>query len=508
MDRIAFGDKFAMSPSFRNLSWTATLAALSLCTISIRASDEKPPVTGQPPQVDAPDKGQADEAEFDLQGKWLGEINLVSHKLRLGFVIDPRTDNAWTGKLYSIDQGNMEVPLSEIKRDGKNISFVVKSIAGRFDGQWYPDSGKLAGFWKQGLVPLPLTLKRVEQLPALRRPQNPQPPYPYVETEISFKNGVHQISLNGTLTLPQGPGPFPAAVLISGSGPQDRNETLFGHRPFLVLADALTRRGIAVLRFDDRDFGKPQEVFKATSAELSEDAAAAIDFLKTRAEIDPEKIGLIGHSEGGMIAPMLAARRQEIAFMVMIAGPGIIGEEVLHGQRDRIKQLAGIKAEPIEKERNILMKMYAVVRSQPDDKVALEELKKIAEEEWPKEGKQQVQREVAVLIQQTRMMVTPWFRYFLTYDPVPDLKQVKCPVLAINGEQDCQVLPKENLPAIEAALKAGQNADFTVQELKGLNHLLQPCTTGLPQEYGSIETTIDPAALTLIGDWIAKRMLK
>ncbi|MCA9098665.1 MAG: alpha/beta fold hydrolase, partial [Planctomycetaceae bacterium] len=337
-----------MSPWFRNLSWTASLAALSLCAISIRAADEKPPVSDQPSQVDFPDKGQADDAEIDLQGKWLGEINLVSQKLRLGFVIEQRADNEWTGKLYSIDQGNMEIPLTEIKRDGKNITFVVKSIAGRFDGQWYSDSGKLAGFWKQGLVPLPLTLKRVEQLPALRRPQNPQPPYPYVEKEISFKNGVHQIALNGTLTLPQGPGPFPAAVLISGSGPQDRNEELMGHRPFLVLADALTRRGIAVLRFDDRDFGKPQEVFKTTSAELSEDAAAAVDYLKTRAEIDPKKIGLIGHSEGGMIAPMLAARRQEIAFVVMLAGPGIIGEKTMLGQSAAINKLLGVEQKQIE----------------------------------------------------------------------------------------------------------------------------------------------------------------
>lgn len=471
-----------------------------ICGEETQAVVEKKEVSGE--------SGEVKEEEFDPQGKWLGTISNFFVKLRLGLVIERGEGGAWGGKLYSIDQGNAEMALDEVQIEGNEIKVRIKSVGGNFRGTWNSKRESVEGKWSQGFSSMSLTLKRVDALPGANRPQVPKKPYPYDEEEVSFVNAGAGISLKGTLTLPRGAGPYPAAVLISGSGPQDRNEALMGHQPFLVLADALTRRGIAVLRYDDRDFGKPGEVFGATSAELSEDAEGAFEFLRKRKEIDARKIGLIGHSEGGLIAPMLAARREEAAFVVMLAGTGVTGEEILISQRETMLMLIGKKPETIRRELEKSRRYYEVVKGETDDAVALKKLEEIRLE--PEKGANEKGEgpEAEVEKAQLKMLVKPWFRYFLTYDPCSALGKVKCPILGVIGEKDCQVPPRMNLPPMEASLKAGGNRDYALREMAGLNHLLQPCKTGMVSEYGTIETTMDPAALDLIGGWIAERMSK
>ena len=301
--------------------------------------------------------------------------------------------------------------------------------------------------------------------------------------------------------------------MISGSGQQNRDEEILGYHPFLVLSDYLTRRGIAVLRVDDRGAGGSTGNFsEATSEDFAGDVLAGIEYLKSRKELDPSRIGLIGHSEGGLIAPIVAVESNDVAFIVMMAGPGITGEEILYFQSDLISRAEGIDDETISRN-NVLMKnIYSVIKEEQNDTVAAEKLQKLlmdevanmSEEEKRNSGYSEDALEAQVNAQ-VQSLISPWMRFFLTYDPAPTLMKVKCPVLAINGEKDLQVPPEENLKAIEEALKAGGNRDYTVKELPGLNHLFQTAETGSPSEYARINETISPAALELIGDWILEK---
>jgi len=305
------------------------------------------------------------------------------------------------------------------------------------------------------------------------------------------------------LTLPYLKGPFPAALLISGSGAQDRDETALGHKPFLVLADYLTHRGIAILRVDDRGVGGSTGDFaQATSEDFAGDVLAGVEYLKSQKEIDPQKIGLIGHSEGGIIAPMVAAQSPpDVAFIVMMAGTGLNGEQVLYLQGALLARANGASEETIDKLGVLQERIYAVLKQEKDDDAAAEKLREIfadAQLQLSKEEKEKMLFGSFVKV----IKIIPWYRYLLTFDPRPTLMTVKCPVLAINGEKDLQVPPKENLYAIEEALKTGGNKDYTVKELPGLNHLFQTAETGAVSEYAEIEETISPTALKVIGDWI------
>ncbi|MDZ7364061.1 MAG: alpha/beta fold hydrolase [candidate division KSB1 bacterium] len=446
-----------------------------------------------------------------LEGIWQGVLKVQSLELRIVFNISKTPEGKFTATLDSPDQGATGIPVSAVTFENGNVKIEVKSIFGVFDGKLESDQTTITGEWKQGAAALPLVLKRTDKAPELpRRPQEPQKPYPYHEEEVVYDNRQAGIKLVGTLTLPQSGEPFPAVILITGSGPQNRDEALLGHRPFLILADALTRRGVAVLRFDDRGVGKSTGEFaKATSADFATDVIAGIEYLKTRREINPKQIGLIGHSEGGLIAPMVAAQTSDVAFIVMMAGPGITGAEILDLQGALIAKANGASEAVIAKNRDLQKKMFAVVKAEKDDAVAEKKLRPIwteALQALTDEEKKALDFSGAnpdSLFQiQIKQLLSPWFRHFLFYDPQPTLKKVKCPVLAINGEKDLQVPPKENLSAIEKALKAGGNKNFTVTELPGLNHLFQTATTGSPAEYAKIEETISPAALQMMGDWI------
>jgi uncharacterized protein len=329
----------------------------------------------------------------------------------------------------------------------------------------------------------------------LKRPQNPVKPYPYREEEVSYSNPAAKIQLAATLTIPPGKGPFPAVLLMVGSGPHDRDESLAGHKPFLVLADYLTRKGIVVLRADKRGVGKSGgDYSKAVMTDFASDAEAGVAYLKTRAEVNPKKIGLVGHSEGGIEAPMAAVHDPDVAFVVMMAGPGVPGDEILEQQVVLIGRAAGKSQEEVEKDAAIQRDMLAVVKKDADDATLEKDLRAVMAGKVPE----------AMMGMQIKMVSSPWFRDFVLYDPRPTLSKVTCPLLDINGEKDLQVPPGQNLPAIRKALAAGGNKNFEVDELPGLNHLFQTAKTGGIGEYGEIEETMSPVALEKVASWILK----
>lgn len=450
----------------------------------------------------------------DVKGIWQGSLKVSGTELRIVFKISMGEGDALTATMDSPDQGAIDIPVDEVIVEGDNLTLKVKSIGGVYEGKLQENGSEVVGQWKQSGFSFPLVLERVEKVPLVSRPQEPKKPYPYDEEEVFYENEDADIKLAGTLTMPHTGGSFPAVILISGSGPQDRNETVFGHRPFLILSDYLTRRGIAVLRVDDRGVGESTgSSSESTSEDFADDVLAGIGYLKTRKEIDPEKIGLIGHSEGGIIAPMVASESPDVAFILLMAGTGLTGERILYLQSELIGKAEGATEEAIEDNRREQERIFSILKEEKDNTVAEKEIRKILEDalaSLSEEEKQKMNLSPEELKEkidtQVKQLLSPWLRFFLTYDPKVALKKIKCPVLAINGEKDLQVPPKENLNAIREALKAGGSKDYTVKELPGLNHLFQTAESGTISEYAKIEETISPATLKLIGDWILKRV--
>jgi fermentation-respiration switch protein FrsA (DUF1100 family) len=385
-----------------------------------------------------------------------------------------------------------------------NVKFIIVSIGGYYEGKFEGDS--IAGTWNQGGSSFPLTLKRSGEIEPPKRPQEPKPPFPYIEEDVSYENKEASLTIAGTFTYPGSGESFPAVILITGSGPQNRNEELLGHKPFFVLADHLTRNGIAVLRFDDRGIGKSTGEFSsATTKDFASDVIAGIEYLKSRKEVNKDKIGLIGHSEGGLIAPLVAVQSDDVDFIVLMAGPGMTGKEILRLQTTLILRANGTDEETITDNVETALKMYDIIINEKDSSVVREKLKKISDEsyaEMSEEEKAQFGDPEIFFNQQVKVLLSPWFRFFLEYDPYPTLTKVKVPLLAINGEKDLQVPPKENLELIEKAMKEGGNENYKIAELKGLNHLFQEAETGSPNEYAKIEETMSFSALNLISDWI------
>lgn len=449
---------------------------------------------------------QQDTSEISIEGIWQGSLKVPGTELRIVFKISKNPDGTLTATLDSPDQGATDIPVEEVIFKDNTLRLEVKSAGGVYEGKVSEDFLVIEGKWKQSGQTLPLILKRVDKAVEIPRPQVPKKPYPYIEEELVYENKEAGITLAGTLTLPPGKGLSPVVLLISGSGPQERNETIYNHRPFLVLADYLTRQGIAVLRIDDRGVGESTGDFsQATSVDFASDVLAGIEYLKTRKEINPEQIGLIGHSEGGLIAPMVAVKSSDVAFIVLMAGTGLTGEEILYLQGALIYRAMGVSEEDIIKNRQFNEKIFLVIKEEKDKKNAEERLRQMFMEDWEKmsdEKKEQIGDPEIFLKAQLQSLLSPWLKFFLIYNPKPTLTKVKCPVLAINGEKDLQVPPKENLSAIEEALKAGGNQNYTIKELPGLNHLFQTAQTGVPSEYVKIEETISPMALKIIGDWI------
>jgi len=449
----------------------------------------------------------AQDAGARLVGTWAGKLKTPGGELRLVVKITAGADGTLTGTLDSLDQGATDIPVPKVVLDGNRVQLQMPMLRAQFTGTLNEKGDTLTGQFSQGGANLPLVLTRTAAAPGLNRPQQPKPPFPYQVEPVVFDNPRAGVRLAGTLTYPNGRGPFPAVVLIAGSGPSDRDETLFGHKPFWVLADALTRRGIAVLRYDKRGIGASTgDPATVTMEGYADDALAGVEYLKKRMEVaDPARIGLIGHSEGGTVAPMVANRSQDVSFVVLLAGDGVVGEQLLLLQGAAIVKAMGGDDAAVAEQHAVQRALFAILKQHPNDETARQKVHQYFTDRINAlpEAQRQAMGDPEPYIQgQIASLVNPWMRHFLTYDPAAALRKLRVPVLALNGSKDMQVTPAENLAAISSALKESGTKDITVRELPDLNHLFQTAETGSPQEYGQIEETFAPGALQIIGDWI------
>lgn len=446
------------------------------------------------------------QKENKYESIWEGKLNFGTTSLKVVVKTLLGEDGTRTGLLDSPDQGARDIPITNITLTDDSLKFEIKSLGITYSGEIKKDSMVVVGTFKQKGFALDLNLKKVEKIAEVRRPQYPTKPYPYNEEEITFENKTANITLAGTLTYPINKDRLPAVVLVSGSGAQDRDETVFNHKFFLVLADYLTRNGMAVLRYDDRGFGKSTGIFSsATTLDFVTDALAAVEYLKTRNEINPMKIGIIGHSEGGIIAPLASTQSDDVKFIVMLAGPALSGKELIPLQTKLIMKVQGSSDDEIEMAVKIMEESFEIIVSEPDSLAAFKELKIFVQKklsELADNEKKKPEYSLETYIASIKNFLSPWFRFFLKYDPYPTLENIKVPTLALIGSKDLQVPSKENIPLIEKALKYNGNKNYKVLELPDLNHLFQKAKTGAVSEYAQIEETISPAALKIIGDWI------
>lgn len=441
-------------------------------------------------QLNAQEKGKT--------GNWSGTIKLPSAKLEMIFKIS-KVEGMLEAKLDVPAQGAKDISAEILKSSSDSLKIKIPAILGSFSGV-YVNSDSISGSWSQSGMSLPLGLKKIEMLPEIKRPQTPKPPFPYLSEEVEYINKKSGLQLAGTLTIPENAKKCPAVILISGSGSQDRDETIFEHKPFFVIADYFARNGIATLRVDDRGVGGSEgNIREVTSEDFAADVLAGIDFLKTKIDIDSKKIGLAGHSEGGLIAPIAANSSQDVAFIIMLAGPGIVGEQILYEQGKLLNKAAGLNDAQIEQNTNLQKAIFDIILNEKDSAKQLDRLQRTYSGGMypmlPDERKKAIDARI-------KAVNTPWFKYFLTYNPYPTLTKLRCPVLALIGEKDLQVPAKANLEAIEKALKEGGNKKFKVLDIPNLNHLFQNCETGSMQEYAQIEETFSEDVLVLMKEWI------
>jgi hypothetical protein len=448
-------------------------------------------------------------AQPSILGDWNGVLDVQGVvKLRIVFHLT-ETDGKIAATLDSPDQGAFGLPVTAATYNHPDLSLDMKNLSAAFKGTVKDDFSEINGTFTQGGQAMPLVLGRTAAEPVVRnRPQEPKPPFPYYEEEVTFENKTAGITLAGTLTLPKKEGKFPVVALVSGSGPQDRNEEIKGldHKIFLVLADHLTRQGIGVLRYDDRGVGASGGKFQgAISADFAGDALAAVNYLKTRPEAAVGKIGIVGHSEGSMIAPMAAAQSKDVHFIVLLAGPGTPCLDLLLKQIELISRANGEPEDKIARTQRHNRELFQLAITGKDTAQLRQELAAMMQrqfDELPEADKKDISDPQENIKSSVDEMLDPWFRYFLAFDPSAYLTKVKCPVLAVNGTLDLQVPCDDNLAAIETALKKGGNKNYRVKALPNLNHLFQTCKTGSPSEYGLIEETFSPVALEEVSGWI------
>lgn len=445
-------------------------------------------------------------------GTWQGTLN-AGIELRIVFHIKEVGKGSYETTADSPDQGAFGLTCEKTEVKDNEVIITMTSLNASYTGKLVNDS-TIDGTFTQG-ADLSLQLKKTEKVEERKRPQTPQPPYPYKSDEVEYSNAGTSLSYGATITIPHGNGPFPAAVMITGSGPQNRDEDIMGHKLFAVIADHLTRKGFVVLRVDDRGVGKSTGDFgKATSEDFAKDVNSSVDYLLTRPEVDKKKVGLIGHSEGGMIAPMVAAKRNDIDFMVLMAGPGVRITELMAEQNEAVARSSGVSDKALAEIKPLFEQVTRSVLDARDSAAAFETTALLIEN-WSMNKDKAVLEEMKLGTAKQRAdyirsmineLRSPWFRYFLQFDPKPYLEKVKCKILAINGEKDIQVVSKQNLPGIAAALKKSRTKNYEIKELPGLNHLFQSCIKCTVTEYGELEETISRAALEAISSWLEKNV--
>lgn len=484
--------------SLRNLIALLGLTLSPLSFVAVSRAQERPVVDS------------AAIAPSPFVASWVGALDVGAIRLRLVFHLKPAGETL-LATLDSPDQGAKGIPLDEVSLDGSRIRLASAKMKAVFTGQLNADRDTIEGTWLQKGREFPLVLRRSEGAAERRRPQTPLPPYPYQVEELTFPHLTEQFQFAATLTIPAGEGRFPAAILVSGSGPQDRDESIGEHKPFAVLADHLTRSGMLVLRVDDRGVGGSQSDGNPaddTTVDFATDVRSALAYLRSRSEVDPARIGLIGHSEGALVGALVAAADDRLAFLVMLSGPGVPGDQMLALQTEKIARASGASESGIADLKALQGKIFSIIRNQPDIAAGKQEAREILLSEYARlsEAERKSAGSADAFVElHSSVIGIPWFRQFILLDPQAVLAKVACPVLALTGEKDLQVPPEQNLPGIEQGLARGPAQDVTLMVLPGLNHLLQTAETGLVTEYGEIEETISPTALDQLARWLKER---
>lgn len=449
-------------------------------------------------------------SQKDLSGIWEGTLN-IGIELQLDFHLN-KNNETWQASLDIPQQQVKEMKASNVIITADSVKIEYRQIGGGFFGKLSNDS-TISGSWKQGTI-LPLLLKRVKEVSTPKRPQTPQPPFPYNNEEVVYFNKDKSIQYGATITIPQGKGPFPAVLLITGSGQQNRDEEILGHKPFAVIADFLTRKGYIVLRVDDRGKGQTTgDLTNATTRDFANDAEISLDYLKSRKEVDPHKIGLIGHSEGGAIAEMIAAERKDIDFIILLAGPGVPIIQLMTEQNIAVHESAGWSKEYANQFATLYKSLITVIAHAQTQEEARSSATAAVSDWIAKTPAPIVTATTAIKDDQSKERFVnqwvqeigrPWLKYFINYNPDPYLRQISAKVLALNGDKDIQVLSKSNLAGLEASLKKSKSKLYEVKEIKGVNHLFQLCNTCTVAEYGQLEETFSPEVLAVIAAWMNK----
>lgn len=466
------------SPSAETGSATTGGSTSAATTGAASASGSKVEQSAPPPGT----------AEIALAGEWHGTIDLPGQPLDIGLTFT-EDGEVPAGTIDIPAQMIMAAPLSDVSLTGAAVTFAIADIPGNPTFAGTIESGRLSGSFTQNGAEYPFAVTP-GPLPEPERPQEPQPPFPYVSEDVTVAAGP--ITLAGTLTRPDGPGPFTAVLMITGSGAQDRDETLAGHRPFLLLADTLTKAGYAVLRLDDRGVGgSTGDLNASTYQDLTADAADAVDFLQARPDV--ERVGLLGHSEGGYLAPLVAQQDPEVAFTVLMAGPAVPGDLVIDRQQQLLLAASGVPQDQIDAAVATMQQRTELLRAGDIAGAAAAARAYLEGQGVPADQ----------IDAQLPSLVSPYMSSFLLHDPAPSLAALTDPVVAVYGGKDLQVPADQSVPPLTALLRA--NPDVTIATLTALNHLMQPADTGLPTEYQAIETTLDQEFLDLVSGWLAER---
>ncbi|NDK55731.1 alpha/beta hydrolase family protein [Pontibacter fetidus] len=454
---------------------------------------------------------QAQQGQL-IQGIWLGKLQIKNDvHMNIAFEISNNESQQLQAVLHSLDQNVYDIPVDEVQFDGSQLILQVKALNATYKGTLLNATSIQGGLAQNSTDAFPMNMKKVGKLPVAksRRPQEPTEPLPYLSEEVSYRNETANVTLSGTLTIPDTAGLHPVVLLISGSGPNDRNQTIFGHKVFLVLSDMLTRAGYAVLRTDDRGVNKSTGDFASASiADLASDAVAAVNYLKSRPEIDKSRIGLIGHSLGAEIAPIAANRAADVAFVVLLSGTAVESVHTAYYEQARAHyQSIGVSPTGIAVNEKVLKAVFETIRSEKDDAKAISKIaarfKKLDSEvaKLSPEERKLLELPTPLNPNQFADFLTPAYREDLFYNTASEIQKLKCPVLAINGSKDLQVL-SVNLKRIERALQEGGNKHYTIKEFENKNHLFQTTSTGLISEYNNLEETFAPDVVEYMVNWM------
>ncbi|MFO7745013.1 MAG: alpha/beta hydrolase [Psychroflexus sp.] len=433
----------------------------------------------------------------DISGDWTGELNFAGTSLVINFKIY-ESEGKYQSLISSPAQNLSDLKTTSTSLADSLLTIDIETLRAKYKGKW-STKDTIAGNFIQNGMSLKLNLSRGNT--KLERPQEPQPPFDYYVEDVVFTNAKDSIDLAGTLTLPKKEGEFPVVILISGTGPQDRNSTILRHKPFLLLAHELTQSGVGVFRFDERGVGESEgEFLKAELEDFITDVKSAYDFLKVRDDINSEKIGLLGHSIGGVVAPRLAVK-EDISFLILLAAPGIDGDKMMLKQRADFLKLRGLNDTQVEQSNEIFENTYKFIRTSSATGKQFEvELIQFMKENY---ADVMMEKELKAIVEQ---VLSKEILGLLRNRPSQYLSLVDCPVLAIGGTNDFQVSSRENLEAIELAVKKGGNEKIEIKEFEGLNHLFQESETGDSTEYGTIEQTMSPEVLKYIKDWMKRSL--